>query len=305
LKDYLGWWNLRSLPKFNTTNPEVRRYLMGVSRYWIEQGADGWRLDVPNEIDDDSFWKEFHRVVRTVNPQAYLLGEIWEPSLRWVGNNHFDGLMNYPLREAILDLLTGETLLSRFARRVEELLDYYPAETLYAMYNSLGTHDTERVFTVLGSDIDKVKVAFLFLFAYPGVPAVYYGDEIGLSGGKDPDCRRTFPWDEMRWKKDIRNWVKALIQARKESAVLRGGDFRTLMIDDEQQIFVFERALADERVLCMMHTGSEPVQLSIPLNGLHWPEGKEVRSLLSEDNFSIHQGRIEVALPPMRGMLLG
>ena len=97
-KDYLAWWGFKSLPKFNTNEPAVRRYIFDVARYWIEQGADGWRLDVPNEIDDDSFWAEFRHVVKSVNQDAYLVGEIWTADPRWVGEGHFDGMMNYPFR---------------------------------------------------------------------------------------------------------------------------------------------------------------------------------------------------------------
>jgi cyclomaltodextrinase / maltogenic alpha-amylase / neopullulanase len=124
--DYVGWWRHKSLPKLNTSNVEVRQFLLDVSRYWIEQGADGWRLDVPNEIDDDDFWAEFRQVVKTANPEAYLVGEIWDVVPRWVGENHFDGLMNYPLRNAVLELLSGHIKASAFADQVEQLLTVYP-----------------------------------------------------------------------------------------------------------------------------------------------------------------------------------
>ena len=101
-RNYEAWWGIKSLPKLNTSNPHVRRYLLDVSRYWIEQGADGWRLDVPNEIDDDGFWAEFRAVVRQANPEAYTLGEIWDVNPRWANDTHFDGLMNYPMRTAVL-----------------------------------------------------------------------------------------------------------------------------------------------------------------------------------------------------------
>ncbi len=107
---YLGWWGHKSLPKFNTDNSRVRQYLLKVARYWIEEGVDGWRLDVPNEIDDDKFWAEFRQEVKSINPDAYLLGEIWTADRRWVGMNHFDGLMNYPIRDALFELLNGGSL---------------------------------------------------------------------------------------------------------------------------------------------------------------------------------------------------
>mgnify|MGYP001823123149 CR=1 FL=1 len=101
-KDYESWWGFKSLPKFNTNTFAVRRYIMDVAQYWIEQGADGWRLDVPNEINDDEFWAEFRYNVKSINNEAYIFGEIWEADTRWVGDAHFDGLMNYPVRDALL-----------------------------------------------------------------------------------------------------------------------------------------------------------------------------------------------------------
>ncbi|MGD2028087.1 MAG: alpha-amylase family glycosyl hydrolase, partial [Anaerolineales bacterium] len=94
---YKAWWDIKDLPKLNANNPDVWNYLMGVSKYWIEQGADGWRLDVPAEIDNDDFWAEFRRVVKQVNPDAYTVGEIWDGDPRWVGDEHFDGLIHYTL----------------------------------------------------------------------------------------------------------------------------------------------------------------------------------------------------------------
>ena len=165
---YLGWWRLKSLPKFNTANPDVRKYLLGIARYWIEQGIDGWRLDVPNEIDDDGFWAEFRSIVKTINPEAYLLGEIWTADTRWVGDSHFDGLMHYPLRETLLDFLNGGFLTTgQFADKVEGFLNLYNRQNAYAMYVPLGSHDTERIMTVL-KDVRKVRLAFAFQFAYPG-----------------------------------------------------------------------------------------------------------------------------------------
>ena len=136
--DYLGWWGMKSLPKFNTDNPKTRQYLLDVGRYWIEQGADGWRLDVPNEINDDSFWAEFRQVVKAANPEAYLVGEIWTADPRWVGEEHFDGLMNYPIMDAIAGLLATQSLdAAHFAEKVEGLLSLYPREnTLCNVYSA-------------------------------------------------------------------------------------------------------------------------------------------------------------------------
>ncbi|RLD04913.1 MAG: alpha-amylase, partial [Chloroflexi bacterium] len=206
-KNYAAWWNFKSLPKFNTENPVVRDYIYDIARYWMEAGADGWRLDVPNEIDSDAFWAGFRKIVKSANPDAYILGEIWEVDPRWVDENHCDGLMHYPVRDALIETLNSQINAAQFGDKVESLFDAYPQENVRAMYIPLGSHDTKRIHRKLGGDLDKIKLSFLFQFAYPGAPAIYYGDEIGLDGDKDPDCRRAFPWDKKDWKGDLRDWV--------------------------------------------------------------------------------------------------
>jgi cyclomaltodextrinase len=302
---YLAWWRIRSLPKFNTSNPAVRNYLLGVARYWVEQGSDGWRLDVPNEIDDDSFWAEFRHIVKKVNPDAYIVGEIWDGSPRWVGDEHFDGLMNYPVRETLLESLVGTYKLSQFADRVEKQLVMYPRENVYAMYVPLGSHDTERVFTVLDKNINKVKLAFLFQFAYPGAPAIYYGDEIGLEGGKDPDCRRAFPWETVHWDSELRKFVQRLIQLRKRLAVIRRGEFNRVLLEEERACYAFSRTLGEHAVLVCMNFGQTRRQLRLPIKGLSWHDGQIIHNLLGDEEFIVSGDSLTVQLPPLSGMWLG
>lgn len=304
-KDYLAWWGFRSLPKFNTDNPQVRRYLFNVARYWIEQGADGWRLDVPNEIDDDTFWEEFRYTVKSVNQDAYLVGEIWTVDKRWVGEKHFDGLMHYPFRDCLLRLLYAGTLdASQCAARLETFLTIYPRPNAYAMYLPLGSHDTERVMTKLDGDVNKVKLAFLVQFAYPGAPAIYYGDEIGLEGNKDPDCRRAFPWDQSRWNHELRNWVKKLITLRKRHVVLRRGDYRNLLVDQRRSCYAFARTLGDETVVVVINAGSVQRHVRLSVGGLGWADGRILRNLLGREEYLVSGDRVTVTLPPWSGVWL-
>ena len=221
--NYTAWWGFKSLPKFNTDHPPVRQYLLDVGRYWIEQGIDGWRLDVPNEINDDAFWADFRNTIRSANPEAYLIGEIWEVDPRWVGDKHFDGLMNYPVRKAILALLNGEPDGSGFVEDIDAILKAYPYENMLAMYSLLGSHDVERIRTRLGGSIEKTRLAHTILFGLPGVPAIYYGDEVGVEGGRDPDCRRAFPWNEKVWQRGLQEHIRQLVQIRKAYPALRRG----------------------------------------------------------------------------------
>jgi len=302
-KDYLAWWGIKSLPKFNTNNQQVRRYLMDVARYWLEQGIDGWRLDVPNEIDDDTFWAEFRRLVKSVNPDAYILGEIWTVDPRWVGESHFDGLMNYPVRDCLLRVLYAGTMdTNQCALKMESLLDAYPRNNVYAMYVPLGSHDTERILTKLEGDVNKLKLAYAFQFAYPGAPAIYYGDEIGLTGDKDPDCRHTFPWDRDQWNTDLHNWVKTLISLRKRLPAMRRGDYRRIFADGRRRCYAFARILGDEKVLVVMNASSARRHIRMQVGSLGWEDGRILHNLLGEGEYLVSGDTVLITLPPWSGV---
>jgi len=300
--DYLAWWGIKSLPKFNTDNPEVRRYLLNVAAYWIEQGIDGWRLDVPNEIDDDSFWAEFRSVVKSINPQAYLLGEIWVPDLRWVGDSHFDGLMNYPVRTAVLDLMeNGNSAVSNFVERLTQLIDFYPVENLSSMYVLLGSHDTERLLTRLAGSVQKARLAYLIQFSLPGAPAIYYGDEIGLTGGKDPGCRAAFPWNEQLWNHELRSWIKTLVSIRKRNEPLRRGKLSFIPLDDQPGILAFSRRSEPEKTLVIVNPGNRACQFELPAERLTEDRVSPLRSLLTGKEYPLRNGKFNLDLEPWSG----
>lgn len=301
-RDYLAWWNIKSLPKFNTNNPAVRQYLLDVAHYWIEQGVDGWRLDVPNEIDDDDFWAEFRSVVKAANPEAYILGEIWTADPRWVGEGHFDGLMNYPVRDALLRLLqTGTLDIPHFKSKLDSLLQLYPAENLQAMYVPLGSHDTERLLTVLGGNVKKAQLALLFQFAFPGAPAIYYGDEIGLVGGKDPECRAAFPWDERNWDTSLRLWVKNLIALRRENPALCKGGLEWVCSNPISGCLAFVRKDQAECVLVIMNPSPETRKMQLSLKEIGWSTEFTPSSLLNGVEYSITHDILSITLAPWSG----
>jgi cyclomaltodextrinase / maltogenic alpha-amylase / neopullulanase len=300
-ENYSAWWNFKSLPKFNTDNPEVREYILDIARYWIEAGVDGWRLDVPNEIDDDAFWASFRQIVKSLNPDAYILGEIWEVDPRWVDDQHFDGLMHYPVRDALLESLNSQINATQFGDKVEALLQAYPAENIKAMYVPLGSHDTERLRFKVGGSLEKAKLAFLFQFAYPGAPAIYYGDEVGVDGDKDPDCRRTFPWEQHEWQGDLRPWIQQLVSLRKNLPVLRRGEFTRVLAEDTA--YAFARTLGSEKILGAINFSETEQIIRIPMEGF-WEDGHEVRSLLNHRKTSVQDGHLEISLPAWSGILL-
>lgn len=291
---YSGWWKHKSLPKFNTDEPAVRKYILDVARYWMEQGFDGWRLDVPNEIDDDAFWYDFRRTVRNVNEEAYLLGEIWDGNARWVDDRHFDGLMNYPIRTLLIDLLMQKQTPADFSRSVENWLHKFPQENVFAQYNLLGSHDTERILTMFKQDVNKLKLALLFQFTYPGAPAVYYGDEIGLTGEGDPDCRKAFPWEESQWNTSLRQWVRKLIWLRHQYVALRHG--KMVFVDcGNPSGLAYTRKSQDDVALVLLNPTDQPQHLQVKLPGV------SLKNVIAPEDMVIENGLLWVTLPPLSG----
>ena len=252
---YEAWWDIPALPKLNTDEPAVRDYVFSVAEHWLRFGIDGWRLDVPGEIRDEAFWQEFRERCQAINPEAYLVGEIWVVAPEWLRGDRFDALMNYPLAEAILGYVAGdhldEKLVRRhhefgtytkrldgpgFAIRLEELLAAYRPETNAAQLNLLDSHDSPRFVSMCGGDTASYRLALTLLAALPGAPCLFYGDEVGLEGGLDPDCRRGYPWDPGHQDLELRSFVRAVLRLRHAEPALRSsklsvfGDGSTLVI---------------------------------------------------------------------------
>ena len=305
-KDFAAWWGFKSLPKLNTAHKPVRDYLLSVARYWIEQGADGWRLDVPNEIEDDSFWNQFRNDVKSINPNTYLVGEIWEPSAKWVDENHFDGIMNYPLRDYLLKFLTGKNNAEILNLKILDLLKLYSGEKIFGMFNLLGSHDTERIFTLLNNDSQLVKLAYLILLTLPGVPVIYYGDEVAVSGGKDPECRKTFQWDSQTQNLEIFHWIKKLIQYRKVFPTLSTGEFFQISNSNKTDIFTYARVSYGQQFIIVINRSSRFISFDLDISPLIISNHLVINNLLGEESFSIDpkQSILNLSLPSKTGYLL-
>ncbi len=244
---YEAWWDLPALPKLNHSNPAVREYIFGVAEKWLRFGIDGWRLDVPEEIGEAGFWEEFRRRCLAVNPEAYLVGEIWYAAPQWLAGDQFDGLMNYPLTEAILSFVGALALDKELVVKTHEfrshvhpiegqefgdwlaaVMSSYSPEVTSLQLNLLGSHDTPRFISLAGGDATALRLAALIQMTLPGAPCIYYGDEVGLPGREDPDCRRAYPWDPSRQDRALRSFMAGLVAMRHAHPVLRRGRFRLL-----------------------------------------------------------------------------
>ena len=215
------------MPKLNTANPEVKDYLLSVATYWIEHfDIDAWRLDVANEVDHQ-FWRDFRKAVLAKRPDLYILGEVWHTSQPWLNGDEFHAVMNYPLSDSIKNyFLSRRKKTSQFIAEINCQSMYYKQQISEVMFNLLDSHDTERILTTAQGDTQLVKSALAFLFLQRGTPCIYYGTELELGGGMDPDCRRVMPWDRVSSSNDMLNFMKNLIQLRKETAdIIQHGKF--------------------------------------------------------------------------------
>ncbi len=242
---YEAWWDLPALPKINLDHPPAREHLLGAAEFWIRFGIDGWRLDVAEEIGA-GFWRAFRSRVRAVDPAAYLVAEVWHHKPEWLQGDMFDAFMNYPLALAVmgfsaqdrLDLETPLPLeyvgkLKSFGGRglwaqLEELQAVNHREVTAVQLNLLGSHDTPRLRNLCGGDLDSVRLSMLLVLTLPGAPCLYYGDEIGMAGSMDPDCRRSFPRDPGEWEREPYRWSADLIALRHSSPAFRDAELTLL-----------------------------------------------------------------------------
>lgn len=265
-RTYEGWFGVPWLPKLNLDNPQTRAYFLGVATYWLQEAhIDGWRLDAADQVNP-SFWKDFRKAVKKVDPSAFLVGEIWGDAHAWLQGDEFDSVMNYPWRAAVLDFFVFETSTpSQFHTQLAQLRDAYPPAAIAVLFNLLGSHDTVRLHTLCQNNWSKERQAVLFQMTYPGTPCIYYGDEIGLEGGKDPDDRRCMVWNPHQWNQTILQFYRRAIALRRTVPALRYGDYHTLLMDDGSGVFGFERTWQNTSVLVFFNRSHNSVQQEVSL----------------------------------------
>ncbi len=278
--NYACWWNLPALPKFNTRNPEVRRFILDVARHWLEQGIDGWRLDVPHEIDDDAFWREFRRTCKAVNPRCYIIGEIWGEAGRWLKGDQFDAVMNYQLSAACIAYFAGDKLKlthsyagknlkpagqAAFMAAIERLLGLYKHETTLLQMNMMSSHDTDRMFSTYGGDEDRMKQAVVFSFLFPGAVNVYYGEEIGLAGVFNAGTRSAMPWNSPKNRNTgLLELYRDLAALRKDNPAIKNGEFEFLKEYCDGGVLAFRRFIpGGKELLCLINNG--PVKKTVSI----------------------------------------
>ena len=246
-KNYYSFAFVDMMPKLNTNNEEVIKYIVSVIKNWIEKyDIDAIRLDVSDEISH-TLCKRMHRELKKIKPDFYILGEAWHDSMPWLRGDEFDSVMNYPLTDSINDFwLDSKKTAKDFEYSINRCFSMYPMQVNKVLFNLLDSHDTERLITKL-SDIRSFYQQFGVLFTMPGTVCIYYGTEIALEGGHDPDCRRCMPWKQimkgMYYDKIER--MKKLIAMRKEHQALRSNNYEFTHLFDNDRVISYKRISDD------------------------------------------------------------
>ena len=292
LENYDCVGHYKWMPKIHLADAGARDYFITVGKYWIRNfHIDGWRLDVADEAPTQ-FWEHFSDAIKKENPEALLLGETWADAHRLLAPNRLDTAMNYLFRDAARDWLAEDRISpSELDHRLNRMLSLYPWETALRLYNPLDSHDTER-FRWLCRDKRRHALAVALQMTFPGCPAVFYGDEVGLAGGNDPDCRIAMEWDEEKQNKELLAFYKKLIGVRRESPSLLRGDFRTCLCDDASNVYAFRRRCGEEETVVVLNAGNEPVKTKIAAEGT-WTPRISGRKPVSSEN-----GEIVIDLAP-------
>jgi len=250
------------MPKLNLQNRETADYFIHVATYWIREcGIDGWRLDVADEISH-VFWKRFRREIKAVKPDALLVGEIWHFAGDFLEGDEWDSVMNYQFYYAVRDLAAqGGISASRFLGDLEFMRGNLNRALEGYLWNFIDSHDTARFLHSAGNDRQKQKLAAALQLLLPGMPMVYYGDEVAMEGGHDPDCRRGMLWDEDRQDQDMLDYYRTLIRIRHECAALTRGETARQDADDESGLITIEKRLDGRRFTVLFHTKPGNVEL--------------------------------------------
>ncbi|MEO5688501.1 MAG: glycoside hydrolase family 13 protein [Burkholderiaceae bacterium] len=277
-KQFKGWVGVLDLPELNKADPSYRAFAYGapdsVTRTWLNHGASGWRMDVAPWVPD-AFWREWRTVVKQTKPDALTVAETWFDSSKFFLGDEFDSTMNYIFRNAVLDYANGGDAHLMVAN-LELMREAYPPQTFDALMNLLSTHDTARSLHLFG-DIDgkstpaeialakqKLKLAVLFQMTYPGSPAIFYGDEVGVTGGDDPMNRGTYPWADRGGHPDtaLLAEFQRLTQLRRDLAVLRHGTLLAPLHVDAH-VVVLARRDADAWAITATNNGDAPQTLAV------------------------------------------
>ena len=304
-------------------NMAVVDHVLGVARHWLgELDIDGFRLDVPNEVPF-WFWDEFNRVCNEVKPDCWLVGEIWGNAGSWIGPDGFDSTMNYKyFRDPVMEFFgQGRIDASTFEKRLAPGRSVYPPQSVQVMMNLIDSHDTIRYLTTT-KDVKRLMLAALFEMSYVGMPHIWYGDEVGMEGGKDPDCRRPMDWNYVNdpRKVALRDFYGTITRFRRDNQVLSRGD--VLTVQAQGKALAMARRLDTKCALSLFNAGPQPVTFTLGADdiaamlpaggssvfkviaGTEWFPNADRGQLISGTTLELGEGDVTFTLPGMSGAML-
>lgn len=343
--EYESWWGFNTLPNVKETTPAYMDYIINnedsVLKYWLKQGVSGWRLDVIDELPA-TFSRRFYQVLKEINPDAVLIGEIWEDASNkesygvpreYLCGLEVDSAMNYPFRSIVLDFVLGVNDAYETNRRILSLYENYPKQNFYVMMNLIGSHDVERVLTLLGEAlfydgmpaikqakyqlsneqyqlaVARLKILSLWQMTFPGVPCVYYGDEAGMQGFRDPYNRGAYVWG----KEDtyLQSWYKKIIGLRNKYQALRTGEFAPVIEDGDVYGYVrrisggkdiFGQEAEDDTFLIIFNRSRTAARrVTVDVRGLC--QGRLEDMLSNTPEVKVQSGKVTVTVNPLQSVL--
>jgi len=328
---YDCWWDVWTLPEFredeNGLPAGVKAYIWAITRRWMDpngdgnpaDGVDGWRLDATKDVTP-AFWREWCAYARQLNPEVYLSAEIWDEAPHWISNEMFNAVMNYPLAYAVMKFFINQrraTLSpSQFQEELARLLKLYPESVSLGLMNLVNSHDTDRLASMIRNpdlDYDQQrsprynpnydptkpgaaavqvqKMIVAFQATFPGSPLIFYGDEAGMWGADDPDCRKPMVWPEFEYEPetydtigrrakpaavkfdhDLHRHYRTLLRLRREHPALRWGEWQPLLADDRRNLFGFLRQMKGDTVLACFNLGQQEQTLTLPAAATPWQD---------------------------------
>ena len=321
--EYSCWWGVPTLPNTNEHNTDFQNFVINspgsVLKYWLNLGASGWRLDVADELPLD-FLRNFYQTLKNTKPDSLLIGEVWEDASNKISygelRNYLDGqtmdsVMNYPLREIFIRFTTQNIPAQQAAQELLNIYENYPRDSFYSMMNLVGSHDRPRILSLLGQAlrgskqakmlsgnelevaIKRLQLLTLWQMTFPGVPCIYYGDEVGTQGGTDPYNRSCYPWGQENT--ELLNWFKKLTALRTNNTVLIDGAWQIVYAQDS--VLAYTRTLGEQCMLVVLNVGTQSAQARIHI------KTKQLTDMLDSTQHQVSDNQIYLHIEPLNGQL--
>lgn len=307
--NYAAWFNFPSMPKLNLMNPETGDYMLNLVNFWkTEVPLAGLRLDVASEVDM-RFWRRLRTRVKSLDPQMWIVGEVWGDGSPWLGGDQWDSVMNYQFRDACVHFFAeGNTAPSQFTARLMQLYRSDAPQVSRNMMNLLSSHDTARFLTLCKNDAELHRLAATVQFTWAGAPSIYYGEELGMEGGADPDNRRGMRWDLATPHNAMLQFYRRLIRIRNASRALQSGDPSILLADDNAQTLAYARTLNDDIAMIAINrsASTRTVKIALPQNAaLRKARAQGLRDALSGKVFPLREATsLSIELAPHSAAIL-